>query len=177
MDSKQDAQFQEKLDNYSKQKLAHAYFALYNALVAEGQAQSMSLGTSWYNALFKISDILKSNQSNVALDYLKRFFMSHRKGEIKKMMTSKERFSTIESNPEIVTAASEKVKQETKNLHDAIQSVIDGEVLIVCKPIGKPMGKNFYNWIENQPGEIVVDFNDPHSFERAYRRYVMQRGK
>ena len=101
-----------KLDTYSKQKLGRAYMALYDALVAEGQAQNMSLGTSWYNELFKISDILKSNQSNVALDYLKLFFMSHRKSEIKKMMTAKERFNTIESNPTIVTAALEKVKQE-----------------------------------------------------------------
>ena len=163
-----------KLDTYSKQKLGRAYMALYDALVAEGQAQNMSLGTSWYNALFKISDILKSNQSNVALDYLKLFFMSHRKSEIKKMMTAKERFNTIESNPTIVTAALEKVKQETKNLHDAIQSVIGGEVLIVCKPIGKPVGKNFYHWAENQPGDVVVDFDEPRSFEKAYKKYILQ---
>ena len=163
-----------KLDTYSKQKLGRAYMALYDALVAEGQAQNMSLGTSWYNALFKISDILKSNQSNVALDYLKLFFMSHRKSEIKKMMTAKERFNTIESNPTIVTAALEKVKQETKNLHDAIQSVIGGEVLIVCKPIGKPVGKNFYHWAENQPGDVVVDFDEPRSFEKVYKKYILQ---
>ena len=164
-----------KLDTYSKQKLGRAYMALYDALVAEGQAQNMSLGTSWYNALFKISDILKSNQSNVALDYLKLFFMSHLKGEIKKMMTAKERFNTIESNPTIVTAALEKVKQETKNLHDAIQSVIDGEVLLVLKPVASRTTKSFSEWLDNQPDEIVVDFdNDPKSLEREYRKYIFQ---
>ncbi|MBO4700607.1 MAG: hypothetical protein J5620_02545 [Alphaproteobacteria bacterium] len=174
MSSQKDAQPQVKLDSYSKIKLGNAYMSLYEALVAEGQAQNMSLGTSWYNALFKISDILKSDQSNVALDYLKRFFMSHRKGEIKKMMTAKERFNTIESNPAIVTAASDKVKQETQNLQNAIQSVIGGEVLIVCKPIDKPVGKNFYNWVENQPEDIVVDFSKPRSFEKAYKKYILQ---
>ncbi len=174
MNSQKDAQPQVTLDSYSKIKLGNAYMSLYNALVAEGQAQNMSLGTSWYNALFKISDILKSDQSNVALDYLKRFFMSHRNGEIKKMMTAKERFNTIESNPAIVTAASDKVKQETKNLQNAIQSVIGGEVLVVFKPIGKPVGKNFYHWVENQPGDVVVDFDEPRSFEKAYKKYILQ---
>jgi len=175
MNDQKKQQPQIKLDGYSKQKLGRAYYALYNALVAEGQAHNMTLGTSWYNALFKISDILKaqeSNQPNVAVDYLMAFYMSHRKGELEKMMTDARRNDTIKSAPDVVAAASDKVKQETENLHKAIQSVVGGEVLITLAPCDDVLKPGFIDWVEKQPNTDL--YQDPRAFEREYRKYVMR---
>lgn len=175
MNNQKKQQPQIKLDGYSKQKLGRAYYALYNALVAEGQAHNMTLGTSWYNALFKISDILKaqkSNQPNVAVDYLMAFYMSHRKGEIEKMMTAKDRNNTIESAPDVVAAASDKVKQETENLRKAIQSVVGGEVLITLAPHDDVLKPGFIDWVAKRTNTDL--HQDPRAFEREYRKYVMR---
>lgn len=177
MNSKKEEKPQIKLDSYSKQKLGHAYMALYDALVAEFQTQNMTLGKSWYNALNKIHEILKSKKTdtpNVALDYLMNFYNSHRITQQKKMMIAKDKDLTIATDTEKTKAATARVETELKKFDDAVKSVTDGEVLIVLNPV-KPMpGKSFYNWAENQPEDVVVDFDDPRSFERAYRKYVMQ---
>ncbi len=168
---------QQKLDGYSRRKLGSAYMSLYDALVAECQAQHMTLGKSWYNALQKISDIIESKKNGTqsyVSDYLMKFFMSHRDEQIKKMMEDKAKDSTIVTSKENTIAAAARVRDEIKKFDDVIKSVSNGEVLTVLQPVDKSENKGFYNWVEQQPEGIVVDFDDPHSFERAYRRYIMQ---
>ena len=108
----------------------------------------------------------------MAVDYLMAFYMSHRKGEIEKMMTAKDRNNTIESAPDVVAAASDKVKQETENLHKAIQSVVGGEVLITLAPRNDVLKPGFIDWVEKQPNTDL--YQDPRAFEREYRKYVMR---
>lgn len=171
-----------KLDSYAKIKLGHAYMSLYDALVAECQTQNKTLGKSWFDALKRIHEIVKSKKSEnqkVVLDYLMDFYNSHRETQLKKMMVAKDKDLTIQTNAEKTRAATERVKAEIKKFDDAVKSVTDkGEVLLVLKPVASITTKSFSEWVENQPNEIVVDFdNDPKSLERAYRKYVMQKSK
>ena len=168
----------EKLDGYSQQKLGHAFMSLYAALVEEYQTQNMTLGAAWDKALRKIYEIVESKKSETrSYNYLTRFYTSHRKEYIRKMMTDKNKNSIIQSNAEQVKVATERVKDEIKRFDDAVKSVADGEVLVVLKPVKQTPNKSFYNWAEQQPEEVVVDFNEPRSLERAYRKYVMQKSK
>ena len=180
MNSQQNPKIPIKLDNYSKQKLAHAYYALYDALVTECQTQNKTLGQSWVDALKKIHAIVASKRSETdgtVSDYLMNFFMSHRKQQITKSVTDKDRLSTITTSEENVAAAAARVESEIQNFDAAIKSITDGEVLIVLNPVKPPVGKNFYDWAESQPEGVVVDFNDPRSLEQAYRKYVMRKSK
>ena len=165
-----------KLDGYSQQKLGHAFMSLYAALVAECQTQNMTLGTAWGKALRKIYSIVESKKSDTqSYNYLMKFYMSHRKEYIKKMMTDKNRDLIIQTDAEKVQAASARVADEIKKFDDAVKSVMESDVLCVLKRVQGPMKKNFYDWAENQPGEIVVDFdNNPKSLEHAYNKYILQ---
>ena len=180
MNSQQSPKIPIKLDNYSKQKLAHAYYALYDALVAECQTNHKTLGQSWVDALKKIHAIVASKQSGTEVsvsDYLMNFFMSHRKQQIKKSMTDKDRFSTITPSEENAAAAAARVETEIQKFDEAVKSVTDGEVLLVLNPVKPPVGKTFYDWAESQPEGVVVDFNDQRSLEQAYRKYILQKSK
>ena len=177
MNKQNDKKNQIRLDNYSKQKLAHAYMSLYDALVAECQSKNMTLGKSWYNALKRIHEIMnskKSEKQNIVLDYLMDFYNSHRKTQLKKMMIAKDKDLTIQTDIKKAKAATALVETELKKFDAAMESVMDTDVLVVLKQVQPQPTKGFYNWVENQPGETVVDFNDPHSFERAYKRYILQ---
>ena len=171
-----ETQSAKKLDGYSQQKLGHAFMSLYAALVAECQTQNMTLGTAWDKALRKIYSIVESKKSETqSYNYLMQFYMSHRKEYIKKMMTDKNKDLIIKTDAEQVRSAAVRVAEEIKKFDDAVKSVTDGEVLLVLKPTTKKPKNGFYNWAENQPDEIVVDFdNDPKSLERAYRKYIFQ---
>lgn len=178
MKKQNNAKSQIKLDNYSKQKLAHAYMSLYDALVAEYQAQSMTLGKSWYNALKRIHEIVKSKkdeQQNVVLEYLMSFYNSHREAQLKKMMIAKDKDLTIQTNTEKTKAATARVQDEIKKFDDAVKSITDGEVLVVLDAVKKQPKINFFDWAEKRKKEITIDFdNDPRSFERIYKQYIMQ---
>lgn len=177
MADKNKTKFQpQKLDGYSQQKLGHAFMSLYNALVAECQARNMTLGTAWYEALDKIYDIVESKKSNIqSYNYLKKFYMSHRQEYIKKMMTDKNKDSTIQSDEEQTKVAKERVQSEIKKFDEAVKSVNDGEVLIVLKPVAQQTTKSFFDWAENQPSLDDFDLDkDPRSLERAYKKYTLQ---
>ena len=165
----------EKLDGYSQQKLGHAFMSLYAALVEKYQTQNMTLGAAWDKALRDIYEIVESKKSETqSYDYLKKFYTSHRTEYVKKTVEHKDRDLIIQYNAEQVKAAAERVKAEIKKFDDAVQSVTDGEVLIVLNPVKQTSNKSFYDWAEQQPEGVVVDFNDPRSLERAYRKYIMQ---
>jgi len=175
MANKKENQFIKKLDGYSQQKLGHAFMSLYEALVAECQTQNMTLGAAWDKALRKIYSIVESKKSETqSYNYLMKFYMSHRQEYLKKMMTDKNRDLIIQTDAEKTRAAAARVADEIKKFDSAVKSVTDDEVLVTLKPTEKQSAKGFYNWVEKQPDEIVVDFDDPHSFERAYKRYIMQ---
>ena len=177
MAKQNETQSTEKLDGYSQQKLGHAFMSLYAALVAECQTQNMTLGTAWDKALRKIYSIVESKKSETqSYNYLMLFYMSHRKEYIKKMMTDKNKDLIIQTDAEQVRSAAVRVAEEIKKFDDAVKSVADkGEVLLVLKPVASRTTKSFSEWLDNQPDEIVVDFdNDPKSLERAYRKYIMQ---
>ena len=162
----------QKLDGYSQQKLGHAFMSLYNALVAECQAHDKTLGTAWYEALEKIHAIVESKKSETqSYDYLMKFYMSHRQEYIKKMMTDKNKDSTIQHNAEQIKAAADRVQEERKKFDDAIKSVNDGEVLIVLKPVEKQPVKSFFEWASGRKFDLDID---PRSLERAYKKYILQ---
>lgn len=165
------------LDNKSKQKLALAYMSLYDALVAQYQSQNMTLGKSWYNALSKMHEILKSQKTdkpNQALDYLMNFYNSHRQIQSKKMMTAPNKDLTVPTSDDIARAATTKVDYEIEHLNKIMKSVSEIEVLVVLNKPKQQPANSFYDWVDKQPEEIVVDFDEPRSLERAYKRYVFQ---
>ena len=104
-------------------------------------------------------------------DYLMKFYMSHRQEYIKKMMTDKNKDSTIQHNAEQIKAAADRVQEERKKFDDAIKSVNDGEVLIVLKPVEKQPVKSFFEWASGRKFDLDID---PRSLERAYKKYILQ---
>ena len=167
-----------KLDGYSKQKLSRAYMSLYNALVAEYQAQNMTLGKSWYNALTRMHEILKSQKTdvpNTALDYLMNFYNTHRQTQSKKMMIAKDKDLKIETNPDAVKNATDRVESELKHFQEAVQSVTTANVLVTLSTPTQKILTTFYDWADNQPNEINIDLDtNPREFERVYRKYIFQ---
>ncbi len=178
MNKQNNPKSQIKLDGYSKQKLSRAYMSLYDALVAEYQAKNMTLGKSWYNALTRMHEILKSQKTDgpdIALDYLMNFYNSHRQTQTKKMMIAKDKDLKIETSLEAAKIATNKVEIELKHFQEAVHSINATDVLITLRGPAQPATDTFYDWADKQPNEINInpDIN-PRDFERAYRKYIFQ---
>lgn len=167
-----------ELDNDVKEKLACAYMSLYDALVKKYQSQHLTLGKSWYNALLEIYSILeaqKSGKSNQAISYLMKFYNEHRKTQTKKMMTDDKKDSVMDVAESNGTNASENLQIEIRNFQETLRSVVGDNVPSIPQKRGNVSFKSFYDWLDLQPENQVVDLeNDPRSFERAYRKFFLQ---
>ncbi len=125
----------EELNVHDQGILLTAYMNLFNTLVKKFQAEKMSLGNSWCNALCEMRKIvvdMRKNSPNKSTRYLQNLYNSQNDSTFKKMMESEDK-DKIKIPQEPGETLHAKAKTAHNELKAAIESVENAQMLIAPK--------------------------------------------